>query len=230
MKLLGIDPRVKLLLFLVSCVFVMSVTQLIPNLLLGSFILLLLILSGEAKSSLYMFGAFISVLMVTYYLPENIHGVVKALILLACLCIRMLVPIAMAFQLVFKTTTISQFMAAFQKMHFPAVVAIPFAVMFRFIPTVQEEWNGIRQAMAFRGIKVGWIEVFKHPVMSIEYVIVPLMFSATSIMDELAAASLARGLDSEQKRVCALEVKMKWFDWLFLGITVAFFVSWIKSV
>jgi energy-coupling factor transport system permease protein len=203
----------------------MSITQLIPNLLIGSFIFLLLILSGELKFALQMFIPFVLSLAAIYCFALGIQGIPGALFSLLCLLIRMIMPIAMAFQLVFKTTTISQFMAAFQKMRVPAVAAIPFAVMFRFIPTVQEEWHGIRQAMAFRGIKIS----LRHPIMSVEYVLVPLMFSATSIMDELAAASLARGLDSEHDRTCATEVKMKWFDWLFLMIALGFLVIWVKS-
>jgi energy-coupling factor transport system permease protein len=230
MKAVLIDPRVKLFLFLTSCVFVMSVTQLVPNLCLGCFILLLLILSGEGTSVLYMFVPFMLSLVTPYYFADSIHGMLGALLLALCLLVRLIMPIVMSFRLVFKTTTVSQFLAAFQKMHVPTELAIPFAVMFRFIPTLQEEWNGIRQAMIFRGIKVGFIGVVRHPAISVERVLVPLIFSATSITDELAAASLARGLDSNHKRTCAVEIRMKWFDWLFFATTITFFVIWIKSL
>jgi len=170
---------------------------------------------------------FVLSLLIPHFLSVNIGGVAAVLLRLLCFFVRMIIPVAMSFQLVFRTTTMSQFMSAFEKMHVPAVAAIPFAVMFRFIPTVQEEWHGIRQAMAFRGIKVGFTGIIRHPVKSVEYVVVPLIFSATSIMDELAAASLARGLDSEHKRICALEVRMKWFDWVFLMIALAFLILWI---
>lgn len=227
MKYVVIDPRVKLLVFLVSCVLVMSTTQLIPLLLIGSFILLLLLLSGEVKSALPMMILFVLSLFIPHFLGVNIGGLAAVLLRLLCFFIRIIIPVAMSFQLVFRTTTMSQFMSAFEKMHVPAVAAIPFAVMFRFIPTVQEEWRGIRQAMAFRGIKVGFAGIVRHPVKSVEYIVVPLIFSATSIMDELAAASLARGLDSEHKRICALEVRLKWFDWVFLMLALAFLIYWI---
>ena len=227
MNAVVIDPRVKLLVFLVSCVLVMSTTQLIPLLLIGSFVLLLLILSGEVRSVLPMMILFVLSLLIPHCFSGSIGGLAAVLLRLLCFFIRIIVPVAMSFQLVFRTTTMSQFMSAFEKMHVPAIAAIPFAVMFRFIPTVQEEWHGIRQAMAFRGIKVGFTSMVRHPVRSLEYVVVPLIFSATSIMDELAAASLARGLDSDHKRICALEVKMKWFDWMFLMIALAFLILWL---
>ncbi|MFV0528257.1 MAG: energy-coupling factor transporter transmembrane component T [Lachnospiraceae bacterium] len=225
-----IDPRVKLFLFLTICVFVMSVTDLIPNLLIGCFLLFLLMLSGEARSALRMFIPFLLSQFAARYVVESIGGIPAALLLLLCMLLRILIPVFMAFKLVFSTTTMSQFMAAFQKMHVPAVAAIPFAVVFRFIPTAQDEWSGIRQAMAFRGIRVGCIGAVRHPLESIEYILVPLIFSATAIMDERAAASLARGLDSNQKRICAVEVKMKWYDWLFFLISLAFIAYWMITV
>ena len=227
MKTVVIYPAVKLMVFLMNCVFVMSNTQLIPNLLIGIFIFLLLVLSGETKNAVYMLVLFVLSLVITNYYAVKIQGVPGALILIFCLLIRIIMPVAMSFNLVFKTTTISQFMSAFKRMKVSSVIAIPFAVMFRFIPTLQEEWNGIRQAMAFRGIKISLI---KHPVISLEYILVPLIFSAASIMDELAAASLARGLDSEQERTCAVEVRMKWYDWLFSAIILAFFINWIGTL
>jgi len=226
---IDIDPRVKLLLFFSSCVFVMSVTALVPNLCLGCFIGLLLAMSGKGKAGICFCIPFALILLAQYVLSDCIQGMPKALFLLVCLLARLLMPVAMAFQLVFQTTTISQFMAAFRKMRVPAVLAIPFAVMFRFIPTLQEEWTGIRQAMSFRGIKVGFARTLRHPASSVEYVLVPLVFSAAAIMDELAAASLARGLDSDHERTCAVEICMKWFDWLFLFITVLFLGFWIYS-
>jgi energy-coupling factor transport system permease protein len=228
-RAISVDPRVKLSLFFTTCLFVMSVTRPVPNLCLGCFLLLLSLLSGEGRSAFRLFIPFALTLLALYALTDSLHGVPKALFLLLCLLVRLLTPVMMAFRLVFKTTTISQFMAAFQKMRVPAVLAIPFAVMFRFIPTLREEWTGIRQAMAFRGIRLGFPQMVRHPSISLEYVLVPLVFSAVSIMDELAAASLARGLDSDHERICVVDIRMRWTDWLFLAITIAFLLYWIRS-
>ncbi|MFI3257231.1 MAG: energy-coupling factor transporter transmembrane component T, partial [Spirochaetales bacterium] len=110
-----------------------------------------------------------------------------------------------------------------EKLHVPYVVVIPFTVMFRFFPTVQEEWNGIRRAMAFRGIGMGAKGLVLHPVRSAEHILVPLLFSCVAIMDELVAASLARGLDSDKKRTCYFTLKMKFYDYAIILITLGFF-------
>ncbi|WP_195267810.1 energy-coupling factor transporter transmembrane component T [Eubacterium sp. 1001713B170207_170306_E7] len=220
--IISIDPRVKLFLFVVTCAFVMGCTKTAPCLLLGSFLTLLLILSGRPLSAIKSYAFFMTSLFIFAFLMDRLHGVPGVLILTLAVVIRMLTPIIMAFTLVFQTTTISQFMASFQKMHVPVQVIIPVVVMFRFIPTVQEEWQCIRQAMAFRGISLSVGGLLRHPVLTLEHILIPLLFSAAAIMDELASASLARGLDSTRERTCLVEVKMGALDYGLLLCGVMF--------
>ena len=41
------------------------------------------------------------------------------------------------------TTTVSEFVAAMERLHLPQQITIPMSVMFRFFPTVAEEWSAI---------------------------------------------------------------------------------------
>ena len=41
-------------------------------------------------------------------------------------------------------------------MHMPSEVVIPLAVMFRFVPTIQEEWQMVNQALRLRGLAWNW--------------------------------------------------------------------------
>ena len=50
------------------------------------------------------------------------------------------------------TTTVSEFVAAMERMHIPQKIVIPVSVVFRFFPTVKEEYAAIRDAMKMRGI------------------------------------------------------------------------------
>ena len=45
------------------------------------------------------------------------------------------------------TTTVSEFVAAMERMHVPEKIVIPVSVVFRFFPTVKEEYAAIRDAM-----------------------------------------------------------------------------------
>ena len=44
------------------------------------------------------------------------------------------------------TTTVSEFVAAMERLHLPQQITIPMSVMFRFFPTVAEEWSAIGDA------------------------------------------------------------------------------------
>lgn len=220
-----VDPRVKLALFLVTCVYVMNCTQVLFCMMLGGFIVLLLVLSGELLTGirgliLYSVTVF-GLAYVKRYLSGNFSVFVFSILAIS----RIMIPIFLSFKLVVKTTTISEFMSAFQKMRIPSKIIIPFAVMFRFVPTVNETWSHIRGAMAFRGLSLSLFGFIRRPGKTLEYILVPLLFSASSVIEELAAASLARGLDSDHPRTSLLEVKMSLLDYLFMLMVLFFFVT-----
>ena len=121
---------------------------------------------------------------------------------------RLLLPIIAAALLLIRTTTVSEFIAAFQKMHLPDAFIIPMSVMFRFILTIAEEWHSIRSAMRFRGIGISLKTILLNPVHTVEYTLVPLLMSTAIIANDLAAASLARGLESGVPRSCIRRVKL----------------------
>ena len=86
-------------------------------------------------------------------------------------------------------------MAAMERMHVPQKIVIPVSVVFRFFPTVKEEYAAIRDAMKMRGITT-----FRSPMKMLEYRVVPLMVSVAKIGEELSAAALTRGLGAPGKR------------------------------
>src|SRR5699024_3172830 len=93
------------------------------------------------------------------------------------------------------TTTVSEFVAAMERMYVPQKIVIPMSVMIRFFPTVTEEYAAIRDDMKMRGITT-----FRSPMKMLEYRVVPLMISIAKIGEELSAAALTRGLGAPQKR------------------------------
>ena len=106
-----------------------------------------------------------------------------------------LMPGTMFAYYLFATTKVSEFVAAMERVRLPQRVIIPFAVVFRFFPTVLEEYRSIRDAMRLRG--VGWRS---GPVALVEYRLVPLVAGMVKIGDELSAASVTRGLGGEAVR------------------------------
>lgn len=220
--IITLDPRVKLVLFFLTCIFVIKTTQIIYNFLLGTLIVVLLFCSNKRPQVFFSYFLFLLGLFMGPLLGNRMGGILAVVIMAMGVLIRMMLPISMAFLLVYQTTTISEFIAAFQKMRIPVRIIIPLAVMFRFLPTLQEEFYSIKAAMAFRGISLTFRRILRHPINTLEYVLIPLLLSAVNIMDELAAASMARGLDSDNSRTCLAEVKMTLPDYAVLAAILYF--------
>ncbi len=63
--------------------------------------------------------------------------------------------------------------------------------------------------------------MLRHPGKTIEYVLVPLLFSTIGVMEELAAAALARGMDIDVKRSSYEEVRLRAADYITMLLFAA---------
>lgn len=127
---------------------------------------------------------------------------------------HMLPGFVMGYYLI-STTTVSEFVAAMERMHIPQKIVIPVSVVFRFFPTVREEYAAIRDAMKMRGITT-----LRSPMKMLEYRIVPLMMSVAKIGEELSAAALTRGLGAPRKRTNICEIGFGPLDVLFAIVSI----------
>ena len=120
---------------------------------------------------------------------------------------HMLPGFIMGYYLV-STTTVSEFVAAMERMHVPEKIVIPVSVVFRFFPTVKEEYAAIRDAMKM-----------------LEYRVVPLMMSIAKIGEELSAAALTRGLGAPQKRTNICKIGFGPLDIFFFLLAIPCWVG-----
>jgi len=227
--ILKLDPRTKLVMFLTSSVASLTCYSMENLLIYGIVLCVITILCGKKWLGVKSLLIFLFLIFFRYEIVTSGKGSAAIGGLLTSLITIFLFffPVFMSLMLITQTTRINQFLAAFDAMHMPNIVVIPIAVMFRFIPTVAQEWDGIRKAMAFRGISLEPWAIIRSPLKTIEYILIPLLFSSISIMEELAAAALARGLDSGNNRTSYETVKFRAVDYLvtfmFIGLA-AFFV------
>jgi energy-coupling factor transport system permease protein len=122
--------------------------------------------------------------------------------------------------LLVSTTKVSEFIAAMRKWHIPQSFIISISVMFRFFPTVKEEWNSIQDAMRMRGIGISLRNLVLKPLAMLEYILVPLLGSAVKIGEELSAAALTRGLDTSNQRTSICKIGFGRWDLVFILLTV----------
>lgn len=194
-----LDPRTKIFLVLAMGV---SITILVPiyvEILSAALLAFLFAANGQLKSALKLMVFFLFLAALTY-LPKDLPGVSTIVLPVGFMIRRFMMPIVAGKYLI-DSTPVGLLMNALEKLKLPSSLVITVAVMFRFFPTLKEEAAHIKNAMKMRGIGLNAVNVICKPLLTLEYVMVPLLSSASRIGDELAAAGHTKGVDAPGKKV-----------------------------
>ncbi len=224
---LWIDPRTKfaMLIFIGIFSFTIPTPPIAIEVLVLSMPLIFILAYGMISTVIKSSIVFATLIFIQVFITPNVTSGYGIFILSIFGIIRMFFPIGVTAILLIRTTTVSEFLSAFRKLHLPDAFIIPISVMFRFIPTITEEWKSISSAMRFRGIGVSPQNILTKPMLTLEYMLVPLLMSTSTISEELAAASLSRGLDIGIKRTSIKEVYLGIIDYIVLcfmfGLSIA---------
>jgi len=138
---------------------------------------------------------------------------------------KFIVPI-MAAYLTFKIPS-GKLIAVFQKCALPQNIILILLVIIRFIPTISGEFKTIREAMRVRGFTGSVKRVLFHPLQTMEYAVVPLIFRSIKVGDELAAASIVRGIENPTKKNSYYETKFTKADAIIIFISICLMVACI---
>ena len=228
----SLDPRSKLLLLMTgSTILSAGSSQGIMAYIRPAFVVLplvLLLLSGRRRVAGQFALLYLAALLAEQLLLPLVSGL-GGFLLVAVLGIltRFTPSLALGYYLV-STTTVSEFIAAMERMRVPRQVVIPFAVMFRFFPTVLEESRAISDAMRMRGI--GGIRLLKSPLTMLEYRLVPMMMTTVKIGEELSASALTRGLGNPVARTNICRLHFGVVDALLSAMAVGAFVCFLTTV
>ena len=176
--------------------------------------LILFLCSRQWLSSLRYGVSFLLCWGMQIFVLPKVSGAAGFLLAALCMLPLYFLPTVGAAQYLIRTTTAGEFVAAMEKMHIPNGFTISVAVIFRFFPTLLEEWHAISDAMKMRGVGLLGKKAGKY----LEYKLVPMLMCSISIGDELSAAALTRGLDSECARTSIHKVQLFWQDCCLLVV------------
>lgn len=107
--------------------------------------------------------------------------------------------------------------AIFKKLNVHRNFHLPLIFMLRFFPTVKYEFREIIESLRLRGI-CSW----KKPLTAVEYLFVPMIFSASKTAEELAAAAEVRGISAEGDHSSRRLIQFRKSDWLISIVTALF--------
>ena len=117
-------------------------------------------------------------------------------------------PILLYGQTFLRTTPVSEMVTGLYAIRVPRSFIITFAVAMRFFPTAKEEISHVRDAMSLRGIGFSWRNLKRRPRLVFEGFITPLLVRASTIAEELSAASITRGLDNPAPRTAFIKLNI----------------------
>lgn len=221
-----LDPRTKIFLTLtVSSILVGGAVGGIMNILrpcLAALPFILFLYAKQYKTATKFFVCYLVLFFIEIYLLPIVTGY-WGFFLSAIVGVfsHMLPGFLMGYFLIV-STTVSEFVAAMERLHIPQKIVIPISVVFRFLPTMKEEYNAINDAMKMRSITS-----FRRPMQMIEYRVVPLMISIVKIGEELSAAALTRGLGGKERRTNICEIGFKAFDIVMILAAVLCWIGFI---
>lgn len=224
------DPRSKLLLLITITTLLLStgntgVMNIIKPVLSCVPFLLLLTEKQFKKAGRYLI-LYILCFVIEHIALSQQQGIFSFLLLALCSVMTRFAPGIMAGAYMLSSTSVSEFIAAMEKMHIPDNIIIPASVIFRFFPTIKEEYKAINDAMKMRGIQFGG----KKPLMMIEYRLIPLIFSVIKIGDELSQASLTRGLGAPVKRTNVCKIGFHVHDiFMIMLCIICFFMFFMQK-
>ena len=188
---------------------------------------ILLLATARQWSKAAVFGLLYAALKsAELLLVPHLSGAALSIVGLCCLIFVRLMPSLIMGAYMLSSTTVSEFIAAMHRMHVPQQITIPMSVMFRFFPTVLEEFAAINTAMKMRDIRIGGRNADKL----IEYRLVPLMVCSVNIGSELSAAALTRGLGTNVRRTNICKIGFHVQDITVAAVSGAVYVLWILGM
>ncbi|MBL1226082.1 energy-coupling factor transporter transmembrane component T [Enterococcus sp. BWR-S5] len=223
------DPRSKLCTILFASFSLMVSFPFSLEILFVSLLCFLFILSGSWKKGVVFYSIFWLLVLGEHLL--FLYSDQPLLTFFSFLFVgnRRMLPTVMAAAFAMDKTKISEWIAALQKWRVPFYILIPLTVLFRFFPTLIQDFKSIRNAMKFRGIAVSTAALFLHPFQTMEYIIIPVLMSAENTSLDLSSAALVRGLSNTGTHTSVYALRLRIQDYLLLSVLLLLVIgrSWL---
>ncbi len=212
-----LDPRTKILILLIINVSAFTVSAWYVLALAAAIPLSLVALSKRYYLAIVCTLLYVVSLLCYIFLVDTENTILNIVVGLLTGVICRMGPSLLLGYYMLTTTTVSEFIAAMERIHLPKQIIIPLSVMFRFLPTIKEESSSINDAMRMRGISFGKTRGGLLTMM--EYRLIPLFISCVKIGEELSCSALTRGLGSPVKRTNICDIGFGANDLLYATLT-----------
>ena len=225
MKPLHLDPRTKLYLILLCVLSAMFAPNLYFQFALVALIGLFAACSGKWRYALRGMFVYGLICVFTVWCMGVMTGTWRTMFVAFLGLVHKVYACGMLSGLVISTTKVGEFLSAMARLRIPKKLTIPIAVMLRYLPTIREDWHFIKDAMRLRDVSPTLSGFLKSPAMTVNCIYIPLLTAASKAADELAIASVTRGIENPKPRTCLVEIQMRTADWLAMAAFTAFLIT-----
>ena len=115
-------------------------------------------------------------------------------------------------------TTYTTISALNERITMLQTVVVALCVALRFFPTMGKEFSSVAEAMKVRGMALSPATVLRHPALTAENLMVPVMSRLAIVADELSNAAIVSGIDSAAARTSYYELRFGPADALFAAL------------
>ena len=185
----------------------------------------LFFLAGKTKKGLIYFFIYSVMTAIDYLVLGTVSGKLASFLSMVAIGGRVMLPCFMAGGYLFSTTSEREFINGLRQWKLPEYMIIPFAVMLRFMPTIKEDYQAIRRSLSIRGMFLSPKEYLFHPAKYLEYILIPLLLSATRTANDLTIATLTKGIGIKKAKISYRVSKLQALDYLSLVVMLGTIVE-----
>ncbi len=195
--------------------------------LVGLIPFVLFFLEGMYKTSLINGAIYISIFWAEELFIAKTESMLSfALLAFSAIFCKMYPGIMMGYYTL-KTTKMVDLIKSLKNWNVPYYIIIPLSVMFRFFFSLSHDYGEIKKAKKLQNI--GLRTIFKKPVESLEYTIVPLAMCSLKAADDVSISAMSRGLRPGLTRSSISDAKLKYYDYILMASMLLLIVVYIWS-
>ena len=212
---------VRTLLFLDILIMVFMLISGKPEVTLSSFIVAAAVpvitgLYGALMCYAILFAVLFSYYQLIFHLKLPVlHSAFFSVIGILAFIVQRIIPFMLLGTVIQKQKNISEITMALECMRLPRGVILSIAVMFRYFPAIKDDFLVIIDSMKLKGLYTSKCAAILHPIRTMEFVLVPMLFKSLKTAEELSCAALVKGIENTGKKTSYFDVKLRPVDAVF---------------
>ena len=143
------------------------------------------------------------------------HSAFFSVIGILAFIVQRIIPFMLLGTVIQKQKNISEITTALERMHLPKGIILSIAVMFRYFPSIKDDLFIIIDAMKLKGLYTSKRAALIHPIRTMEFIIVPMLFKSLRTAEELSCAALVKGIENTGKKTSYFDVRLRSVDLIF---------------